>query len=147
MRTFVVASASAVGVALAGGGAAGGGSGGGGGDLQEDPPAVGTPEKDVPLVDSKACEEVRTGIEAFNLGDYAGTVEHFVAAVPLAEGQDDGSAAAGDLVDAVRYYAELDAEQYPEAARSSAEFAKYKAITLGQCMPVGSEPESPGTDV
>ena len=28
---------------------------------------------------------MRTGIEAFNLGDYAGTVEHFEAAVPLAE--------------------------------------------------------------
>lgn len=43
------------------------------------------PEPDVPVVDSEACEAVRTGIEAFNLGDYAGTVEHFEAAVPLAE--------------------------------------------------------------
>ena len=104
--------------------------------------------RDVPVVDSEACEEVRTGIEAFNLGDFVGTVEHFEAAVPLAEAQDDGSEEAADLVEAVRYYAELDAEQYPEASRSSADFAKYKAITLGQCMPVdGEDPESPGTDV
>jgi hypothetical protein len=70
-----------------------------------------------------------------------------VAAVPLAEGQDDGSALAGDLVDAVRYYAGLAAEDYPEAARTSAEFAKYKAITLGQFMPVGGETDAPGTDI
>ena len=90
---------------------------------------------------------MRTGIAAFNDGDFDGTVEHFEAAVPLAEGQDDGSAMAGDLVEAVRYYAELDAEQYPEAARSSPQFAKYKAITLGQCMPVGRSRSLPGTDV
>ena len=107
-----------------------------------------TPQPDVPVVDSAACEEVRTGIEAFNLGDYDGTVEHFEAAVPLAEEQDDGSAKASQLIEAVRYYAALDAEAYPEAARSSPEFAKYKAITLGQCMPVGEVPEeSSGTDV
>jgi hypothetical protein len=100
------------------------------------------------VVDSQACEEVRTGIEAFNLGDYDGTVEHFEAAVPLAEEQDDGSTKASELIEAVRYYAALDAEAYPEAARSSPEFAKYKAITLGQCMPVGEVPEeSSGTDV
>lgn len=47
------------------------------------------------------------------------------------------------------YYAALDAELYPEAARSSPDFARYKAITLGQCMPVDREvPEkSLGTDV
>ncbi|MCW2739522.1 MAG: hypothetical protein JWN97_4166 [Nocardioides sp.] len=48
----------------------------------------------------------------------------------------------------VRYYAALDAALYPEAARSSPEFARYKAITLGQCMPLGREaPESPGSNV
>ena len=105
------------------------------------------PEPDVAVVDSKACDEVRTGIDAFNQGDYDGTVEHFEAAVPLAEEQDDGSQEASDLIEAVRYYAELDAEAYPEAARSSPEFAKYKAITLGQCSPVGEVPEeSAGTD-
>ncbi len=110
--------------------------------------ATPTPDEDVPVVDSLACEEVRTGIEAFNEGDYEGTVDHFVAAVPLAEDRDDGSQAAGDLVEAVHYYADLAAEDYPEAARSSQEFAKYKAITLGQCMPVGSEDsEAPGTDI
>lgn len=107
------------------------------------------PAPDVPVVDSQACEEVRTGIEAFNVGDYDGTVEHFEDAVPLAEAQDDGSTAARQLVEAVSYYATLDAEAYPEAARSSPEFAKYKAITLGQCMPVdlGVPEESSGMDV
>ncbi|PKH39049.1 hypothetical protein SAMN05192575_103256 [Nocardioides alpinus] len=103
---------------------------------------------ETPVVDSEACEEVRTGIDAFNLGDFDETVERFEAALPLAEEQDDGSTRARELVEAVRYYAELDAEAYPEAARTSPEFAKYKAITLGQCVPVGSDaPESPGTDV
>ena len=141
MRALVVAIATTVVVALAGGCSAGGES------EEAAPSGDGGSTKDVPVVESEACEEVRTGIEAFNRGDYEGTVEHFEAAVPLAEGQDDGSEMAGDLVEAVRYYAELDAEGYPAAARSSREFAKYKAITLGQCMPVGGEPESPGTDV
>ena len=96
----------------------------------------------------EACEEVRTGIEAFSDGDYDETVEHFEAALPLAEEQDDGSATASQLIEAVRYYAALDAALHPEAARTSLDFAKYKAITLGQCMPVGSEPpESPGSNV
>ena len=101
------------------------------------------------VIDTDACAEVRSGIEAFNLGDFDETIEHFEKALPLAEGQDDGSAAASDLVEAVRYYAELDAEDYPEAARSSQEFAKYKAITLGQCMSTELEvPEdSPGVEV
>jgi hypothetical protein len=142
VRSLVVATATAAVVALAGGCAAFGGD-----RRESDRPDAAAPEKDVPVVDSEACEEVRTGIEAFNLGDYEGTVEHFVAAVPLAEGQDDGSATARDLVEAVRYYAGLAAEDYREAARTSAEFAKYKAITLGQCMPVDGETESPGTDI
>ncbi|QSR33380.1 hypothetical protein CFI00_0100 [Nocardioides sp. S5] len=55
---------------------------------------------------------------------------------------------AGQLIEAVRCYAALDAELYPEAARSSPEFAKHKAITLGQCMPVGQEAgESPVTGI
>ena len=49
---------------------------------------------------------MRTGIEAFNLGDYVGTVEHFEAALPLAEEQDDGSTMASQLIEAVRYYAD-----------------------------------------
>ena len=133
MRTFLVASATAVVVALAGGCSAAG-------DPKE-------PEEDVPVVDSEACEEVRTGIDAFNEGDFEATVEHFTAAVPLAEDRDDGSQAAGDLVDAVHYYADLAPADYSEAARSSSEFLKYKNITLGQCMPADYEPESPGTDV
>lgn len=149
MRTLVVASVTIVVIALASGctSADDQRSGDARPDTATSEPAE-SDAPDVPVVDSEACEEVRTGIAAFNAGDYAGTVEHFEAALPLAEAQDDGSEPAAQLVEAVRYYAELDAGLYPEAARSSAEFAKYKAITLGQCMPVdGEDPESPGTDV
>ena len=99
------------------------------------------------VVDSPACDEVRAGIDAFNQSDFEGTVEHFEAAVPLAEEQDDGSEAAGDLVDAVHYYADLAPADYPEAARSSQEFLEYKNITLGQCRPAGDESDDPGTAV
>ena len=107
-----------------------------------------TPSEDAAtVVDSPACAEVRAGIDAFNEGDFEGTVEHFEDALPLAEAQDDGSAAAGQLVDAVRYYAELRPGRYLEAARSSRQFAKYKTITLGQCRPAGDESDDPGTAV
>ncbi len=142
MRTFLVATAAVAAVALGGCSV---GDEPSGDDVPSSPEAS---EQDVAVVDSEACDEVRTGIDAFNEGDYDGTVEHFRAALPLAEERDDGSATARDFVEAVRYYAELDAEQYPEAAATSADFAKYKAITLGQCRPAGSETtESPGTDI
>lgn len=87
--------------------------------------------------DVRACEEVRLGIDAFNAGELDETVTHFELAVPLAESE----AAAQDsresdaLLEAVRYYADLPAEDYPEAAATSPEFARYKAITLGLCAP------------
>ena len=51
----------------------------------------------------------------------------------------------------MRYYADLAPDDYPDAARGSVEFLKYKAITLGQCysadnpqqLPDGT-PEPPG---
>lgn len=103
---------------------------------------------DAAVVDSEACVAVRAGIAAFNLGEFDDTVKHFQVALPLAEEQDDGSVAASELIEAVRYYAELDAELYPEAARSSPEFAKYKAITLGQCAAGDTAtPEMPGEEI
>ena len=92
-----------------------------------------------------ACDEVVQGIAAFNLGDFDETVRHFEAAVPLAEAaaDEDDSPAASDLLDAVRYYAELPAEDYLEAAESSPDFAKYKAITLGQCASADGEDTDP----
>lgn len=113
------------------------------GGAERSAPALAGPPSDTP-----ACAEVRAGIAAFNEGDYEETIERFVAAVPLAEEQLDGSAAADDLLEAVRWYAELPAEDYPEAAISSPEFATYKAITLGQCDPaVPTQTEPPGTEV
>ena len=157
MRTLVAATVTAVVVALTGG-CAGDGEPSGSDDRpgtestdgstpeESDTPASPSPGSEA-VIDSEACEEVRAGIDAFNQGAYDETVEHFQTAVPLAEEQDDGSVPASQLIEAVRYYAELDAERYPEAARSSREFAKYKAITLGQCVAGDDESESPGTEV
>ena len=80
-----------------------------------------------------ACDKVIAGINDFNAGDFEGTVEHFRAAVPLAEAENDGSQEATLLLMAVQYYADLAPEDYPEAARSSDDFARWKAVTLGQC--------------
>ncbi|MCW2846645.1 MAG: hypothetical protein JWR90_619 [Marmoricola sp.] len=100
---------------------------------------------------TKACAEVRAGIDAFNAHEYASTVAHFKLALPLAKSQFRAkpAGAAEDLVEAVTYYAVLAPEDYPVSALSSSQFAKYKAITLGQCAPVGGPPlggstEAPG---
>ncbi len=106
-------------------------------------PSPSAPEPGAPVQpdarDSPACAEVRAGIDAFNTGDYQETVKHFRLAQPLSRSQARTAPSQGaeDLVEAVNYYARLAPEDYPESARSSVEFAKYKAITLGQCRPVG----------
>jgi len=84
-----------------------------------------------------ACDEVVRGIDAFNDGQLEETVRHFELAEPLAASEADAadSRAADDLLEAVRYYADLPPEDYLEAAASSPEFARYKAITLGLCAP------------
>jgi hypothetical protein len=83
-----------------------------------------------------ACAEVRAGINEFNRGRYERTIAHFRVALRLAKQQfrTDPTGGAEDLVEAVTYYAELPAKDYPDSARSSTQFAKYKAITLGQCV-------------
>jgi hypothetical protein len=119
----------------------------------QDPPKSeprSTPSPRPEVSESRACAEVRAGIDAFNAGEFRGTVDHFKAAVPLARDQADAnpSQAAEDLLEAVTYYAELAPEDYPESARSSPEFAKYKTITLGQCVsatePLKGSTNSPG---
>lgn len=100
----------------------------------------GTPE----VAAGEGCAEVRAGIDAFNVGDYDETVERFEAAVPLVEADADGSAASNQLVEAVRWYAELPAEDYLESSLTSADFERYKAITLGQCIDALIEAPTPG---
>lgn len=92
-------------------------------------PEDGTPQE-------TACDEVAAGIAAFNAGDLEATVAGFERALPLAEEEDAraGSRASADLLEAVRYYADLAPQDYPEASLSSPDFARYKAITLGQCL-------------
>ena len=62
------------------------------------------------------------------------------SAVPLAENEAEANPgqAADDLLEAVRYYADLAPGDYTQASVSSSEFAKYKAITLEQCASGGS---------
>ncbi len=96
---------------------------------------------------TSACDEVVAGIDAFNLGDYQGTVDHFVDAVPLAEAEAAAapSRRTADLLEAVRYYARLAPEDYLEASSTSPEFARYQVITLGQCAS-GEPGPDPGGD-
>jgi predicted small lipoprotein YifL len=96
---------------------------------------------------AKTCVEVRTGIDAFNQHDYDSTVTHFKKAEVFAKlyfkkAQGKGSSS---LLQAVDYYAHLPAKSYPEAARTSTDFARFKAITLGQCEPVDG-PTPHGSD-
>lgn len=89
-----------------------------------------------PATNEDTCVEVRAGIKSFNDRDYAGTIDHFKKAKALAKAYDEKSSArdAAELLEAVEYYAELPADDYPRSALSSKDFARYKAITLGQCM-------------
>lgn len=99
-----------------------------------------------------ACTEVRAGIDAFNTGDYDETIDRFREALPLAEDQAsaDDSKEAADLLEAVQYYADLEAGMYADAARTSPDFEKYKQITLGQCGPIEQpdpdDVEEPGVE-
>lgn len=83
----------------------------------------------------QTCADVRKGIEAFNQQDYAKTVRYFEKASKPAKvnAQVNTEPEADALLDAVEYYANLAPTDYPEAARSSENFARNKAITLGQC--------------
>lgn len=96
----------------------------------------------------QACSQVRDGVDAFNTSDYEATIVHFKKAIDAATAfaKSSPSKDADELLNAVRYYAGLQPGEYPEAARTSSDFAKYKAITLGQCVPPGQpgEPEDPG---
>ena len=95
------------------------------------------------------CREVRAGIDEFNRDDYAGTVEHFekakVPAKVYAKVNEEPEADA--LLDAVEYYANLSPADYPEAARSSENFARNKVITLEQCASDDPIDATPGTPV
>jgi hypothetical protein len=95
------------------------------------------------------CREVRAGIDEFNRDDYAGTVEHFEKAKIPAKvyAKVNKEPEADALLDAVEYYANLSPENYPEAARSSENFARNKAITLEQCASDEPIDATPGTPV
>lgn len=98
---------------------------------------------------AKTCVEVRAGIDAFNDHDFTSTQTHFKKAEVFAKLYYKKAQGAGSstLLQAVDYYAHLPPKTYPEAARSSADFARFKAITLGQCEPAdGPTPDPQGTN-
>jgi hypothetical protein len=94
---------------------------------------------------TETCAEVRAGVDAFNRGDLTDTVDHFRKAVPLARARaaTDGLDSSADLLEAVEYYAELPPQRYLRAAATSPAFARYKAITLGQCVSPNAPLQSP----
>jgi hypothetical protein len=98
---------------------------------------------------NRTCAEVRAGIDEFNRQDYAATVDHFEKARTTARiyARVDDEPEADALLDAVEYYANLAPEQYPDAARTSENFARNKAITLGQCASDGPIDEVAPTPV
>lgn len=125
-------------------------------EAQSRPPSASPPGADEsdpkapPRDEPSSCAEVRAGIDAFNQGDLEETVSRFKDALPLAEAaaEEEPSRMADDLLEAVEYYAELPAEDYP-AAVETPDFEKYKQITLSQCAGEGqmASPDEPELEV
>lgn len=120
-------------------------SGGADGD-QSDP--VADPTLSAADAVQRTCVEVRAGIDDFNRQDYSSTVEHFEKAKVTAKiyAKVNPEPEADALLDAIEYYANLAPAKYAEAARSSENFARNKAITLGQCAsgePIDQNPPTP----
>ncbi len=103
-----------------------------------------TPKPVVDLSGTEVCAKVRAGVDAFNLGDIEGTLAEFADAVPLAEqlAEDEPSTDADILLEAVRYYAAIPADEYVEASQTSSDFLRYKEYTLNECHAGG--PVDPG---
>lgn len=98
----------------------------------------------VPDDDPLPCPRVRAGIDAFNQGAPERTVRLFRGAVPQAEryAADVPSRTADLLLEAVRYYADLPAEDYADAIVSSPEFRRHQVVTLAVCR--YGQDDSPG---
>lgn len=119
------------------------------------PPAPSAPDPSAPadpgldLATTDVCDLVREGIDQFNLGDLEATIAAFEDAIAPAEqlAEDQPSADTRTLLDAVRYYAALPADEYAEANRSSPEFLRFKDFTLTECAytgPPGGATADPG---
>ncbi|WP_345463519.1 hypothetical protein [Nocardioides marinquilinus] len=98
---------------------------------------------------AEVCVEVTAGIDAFNYGDLDETVARFEAAVPLAEAaaEEAPSAETEAMLEAVRYYADLPADDYLEASASSPEFLRHKNTTLTLCNYQGPPADGPSSGV
>lgn len=82
------------------------------------------------------CLEVRAGVASYNAQDLEGVQPHFVRAeVPAKRyAKESSSKAADDLLEAVRFFADVPPSDYSKDAASLKLFEKYKAITLGDCV-------------
>lgn len=119
-------------------------------EAQSRPPSASPDPAEPQPNEPSSCADVRAGIDAFNRGDLEETVSRFEEALPLAEtaADEEPSRLADDLLEAVEYYAELPAEDYPAAVETPA-FEKYKQITLSQCAGEGqiASPDEPELEV
>lgn len=122
-------------VALSGCGSDGGGDGSDGGTGREPGSSSSTATEQLDLATTRVCDLVRRGVDAFNNGDVAETIERFQEAVPLAEelATQQPSADTERLRDAVDYYAGIPADEYVEANDSDPTFADYRDFTLVTC--------------
>ena len=95
----------------------------------------GDAEEEAKKAGERTCSLVRSGVAAFNEEDYDVTVQKFRDAIEPAKDYAalSDEVLADDLLEAVRYYADLPTDQYRRAFETSPEFKKYQVITLGQC--------------
>ena len=97
------------------------------------------------------CIEVRAGVASYNAQDLESVQPHFVRAEVFAKKYAKQSSAkeADDLLEAVKFFADVAPNDYNKNATSLKLFEKYKAITLGDCVNAdqdNSGEETPGQE-
>ena len=89
-----------------------------------------------PSAREATCIEVRAGIAAYNTQDLDAVQPRFVRAQVFAKkyAKESSSRKADELLEAVKFFADVPPSGYSKDAASSKLFEKYKAITLGDCV-------------
>ena len=99
-----------------------------------------------PSAREATCVEVRAGVAAYNAQDLDAVQPHFVRAEVFARkyATESSSREADDLLEAVKFFADVPPSGYSKDAASLKLFEKYKAITLGDC--VNTDRDNPNGD-
>ena len=89
-----------------------------------------------PSAREATCIEVRAGVAAYNAQDLDAVQPHFVRAEVFARkyAKESSSREADDLLDAVKFFADVPPSGYSKDEAALKLFEKYKAITLGDCV-------------